>query len=57
MAAVGLEGRLAGLEVEFDAVEAELAEPATSSDPGRLRELSQRHKELSEVVATWRQLG
>ena len=51
-----LDSRLAGLEQEFDAVEAELAEPATSADPARLRELSQRHKELAEVVATWRDL-
>jgi peptide chain release factor 1 len=48
--------RLAGLESEFDAVEHELAAPATSADPTRLRELSRRHKELNEVVATWREL-
>ncbi len=52
-----LDDRLAALEDEFAAVEAELAEPATSSDPTRLRDLSRRHKELSEVVATWRELG
>ncbi len=54
--ATSLDDRLAGLEHEFDAVEHELADPATSADPSRLRELSKRHKELSEVVATWREL-
>ncbi|MGP8059644.1 MAG: peptide chain release factor 1 [Acidimicrobiales bacterium] len=52
-----LDDRLAALEEEFAAVEAELAEPTTASDPSRLRDLSRRHKELSEVVATWRELG
>ena len=48
--------RLSALEKEFDAVELELADPSTSSDPGRLRDLSRRHKELGGIVATWRQL-
>ncbi len=51
-----MEERLAELEQEFDAVEAELADPAVAADPARLRDLSRRHKELSEVVATWRDL-
>jgi len=51
-----LDGRLSGLEQEFDAVEAELADPATATDPKRLRELSRRHKELDGIVATWRRL-
>jgi peptide chain release factor 1 len=51
-----VEGRLSGLEQEFDAVEAELADPAVAADPARLRDLSRRHKELSEIVATWRGL-
>jgi len=51
-----LDERLAALEAEFAAVEAELARPGTSSDPSRLRDLSRRHKELSDVVATWREL-
>ncbi len=51
-----LDDRLAGLEVELDAVEAELADPVTSGDPARLRKLSRRHKELGEIVATWREL-
>src|SRR5271165_3469282 len=51
-----LEDRLAALETEFVAVEEQLADPAASSDPGRLRELSIRHKELGEIVLTWRDL-
>jgi peptide chain release factor 1 len=51
-----LDDRLKALEDEFGAVEAELAEPGTSADPRRLRDLSRRHKELSEIVATWREL-
>ena len=51
-----LDERLTALEDEFAAVEAELAQPSTSADPGRLRDLSRRHKELSEVVGTWREL-
>jgi peptide chain release factor 1 len=48
--------RLTGLEQEFDEVEAELADPAVARDPARLRDLSRRHKELGDVVATWREL-
>jgi len=51
-----LEDRLNALVDEFAAVESELADPATSSDPPRLRDLSRRHKELAGVVSTWRQL-
>jgi peptide chain release factor 1 len=48
--------RLDALEGEFEAVVEELNDPTTSSDPRRLRDLSRRHKELSEVVGTWRRL-
>jgi len=48
-----VDDRLVGLEKEFDAVEAELGVVA---DPARLRDLSRRHKELAEVVTTWRAL-
>jgi peptide chain release factor 1 len=48
--------RLEGLEQEFEAVEAELSGPSVANDPGRLRDLSRRHKELGEIVATWRDL-
>jgi peptide chain release factor 1 len=51
-----LDARLQGLEEELDAVERSLADPATAADPARLRDLSRRHKELGDVVATWRQL-
>jgi peptide chain release factor 1 len=51
-----VDDRLTGLEQEFDEVEAELADPAVARDPVRLRDLSRRHKELGEVVATWREL-
>ncbi len=49
--------RMAALETEFDAVETELADPATLSDQDRLRDLSRRHKELGEIVRTWRELS
>ena len=51
-----LDDRLAALEKEFVAIEAELAEPGTARDPDRLRELSIRHKELGEIVAVYRDL-
>ncbi|MHB1585409.1 MAG: peptide chain release factor 1 [Acidimicrobiales bacterium] len=51
-----LDDRLRALEAEFDSVERELSAPATLSDPARLRDLSRRHKELDELVATWRRL-
>src|ERR1700733_9300627 len=47
---------MAALETEFHAVEAELADPATLSDPDRLRVLSRRHKELGEIVRAWHEL-
>ncbi len=51
-----LDARLDALERELGEVETALADPATSSDPARLRDLSRRHKELGDVVATWREL-
>jgi peptide chain release factor 1 len=51
-----LDSRLDALEAELGEVERALADPAASSDPARLRELSRRHKELNEVVAAWREL-
>ncbi len=51
-----IDDRLAALETEFGAVETELADGATAANPARLRELSIRHKELSDVVGVWRQL-
>jgi peptide chain release factor 1 len=51
-----LDDRMAALDAEFDAVEVELADPATLADPDRLRDLSRRHKELGEIVKTWHDL-
>ena len=51
-----LDDRLAALEAEYEAVEHDLADPATLADPDRLRDLSRRHKELGEIVRTWRDL-
>jgi peptide chain release factor 1 len=51
-----LDARLAGLADELVSVESQLADPAVSGDPARLRDLSRRHKQLAEIVATWRDL-
>ena len=51
-----MDERRDAIEEEFAAVEARLMEPATSADPTLLRDLSRRHKELSEIVATYRRL-
>ena len=51
-----LDDRIAALEAEYDAVEADLADPAVLSDADKLRDLSRRHKELGEIVQTWRDL-
>jgi peptide chain release factor 1 len=48
--------RIAALESEFDAVEADLADPAVLSDSDRVRDLSRRHKELGEIVRVWHEL-
>ena len=48
--------RMVALEAEYDAVEAELADPAILGDADRLRVLSRRHKELGEIVRAWREL-
>jgi peptide chain release factor 1 len=51
-----LDDRMAALETEYGTVESELADPATLSDPDRLRDLSRRHKELGEIVRAWQEL-
>src|SRR5580704_1816851 len=51
------EDRVAALEAEYEAVEKDLADPDTLADPDRLRDLSRRHKELGEIVRTWRDVG
>ncbi len=47
--------RLAALEDEFAAVEAELADPAVLADPDRLRRASKRHKDLGAMVSRYRE--
>jgi peptide chain release factor 1 len=44
------------LESEYEALLKELADPATSSDLTRLRDLSRRRKDLEEIVSVWRDL-
>ncbi len=51
-----MDERLSGLERELEEVEAQLADPATVRDQTLLRDLSRRHKELGEIVTTWRDL-
>ncbi len=51
-----IDDRMAALEAEFNAVEADLADPVTLSDSDKLRDLSRRHKELGEIVKTWHDL-
>ena len=46
--------RLQDLEGEYDAVEAQLADPAVLSDHTQLRRVSKRHKELTPVVEAYR---
>jgi peptide chain release factor 1 len=41
------------LQGEFHSVEVQLSEPDVASDLTRLRDLSRRHKELSEINAAW----
>jgi peptide chain release factor 1 len=48
--------RLAGLEEEYEAVEASLADPVVIADQHRLRDASRRYKELQPVVDCYRQL-
>jgi len=51
-----LDDRLNEIEAEFADVEARLSAPDVASDPNQLRELSKRHKELSDVVDAYRRL-
>ena len=44
------------LEREYDTVLEQLNDPTLSSDPGRLREVSRRHRDLEELVRCWRRL-
>src|SRR5580700_7267504 len=51
-----LDDRIAALESEFAAVEADLSDPAILADSDRVRDLSRRHKELGEIVRAWHEL-
>ena len=48
--------RIAALESEFNAVEADLSDPSVLADSDRVRDLSRRHKELGEIVRVWHEL-
>jgi peptide chain release factor 1 len=48
--------RLTELEREHESVLAELNDPTLSSDPRRLRQVSQRHRDLREVTDGWHRL-
>ncbi len=51
-----LDETLDALSGELRAVEEELAQPDVANDLVRLRDLSRRHKELTEVTTTWGEL-
>jgi peptide chain release factor 1 len=51
-----LDDRMIALEAELVAVEAQLSDPDVGRDPANLRDLSRRHKDLAELVGTWRRL-
>ncbi len=51
-----LEETMAVLQAELRTVEAQLSEPDIASDLTRLRDLSRRHKELSEINVAWLEL-
>ena len=52
-----LEGTVARLRDELATVEANLSEPDVASDLARLKDLSKRHKELSEIVTAFDRLA
>jgi peptide chain release factor 1 len=51
-----LDETLSVLQDELHSVEAQLSEPDVASDLARLRDLSRRHKELSEINVAWLEL-
>ena len=57
MADTNLDGKLAGLARQYDAVLAELARPETSTDPDAMRRLGRELARLEPVVAAYRELG
>ncbi len=51
----GVSARLAAVADEFRELEARLADPVTTSDPGQLRTVSQRYRDLEPLVAAHRE--
>jgi peptide chain release factor 1 len=51
-----LEDTLDALSIELDELNTALSDPDVAKDPARLRDLSRRHRLLSEIVGTWRAL-
>jgi peptide chain release factor 1 len=51
-----LDETLKALQAELHSVEAQLSEPDVANDLKRLRDLSRRHKELSEINVAWNDL-
>jgi peptide chain release factor 1 len=51
-----LDETLDALAAELDELNMALSDPDVAKDPGRLRDLSRRHRPLSEIVATWQSL-
>lgn len=48
------ESRLKEMEARFEEIERALADPASGSDPDKLRTLGKEHSELKSVVDAWR---
>ena len=51
-----LDETLDGLAAELDELDAALSDPDVARDPARLKTLSKRHRRLSGLVRTWREL-
>jgi peptide chain release factor 1 len=47
--------RLEDIERAYEELNRELSSPDVASDPARLRELGKKHRELEEIVTTYRQ--
>ena len=52
--ATGIDTRLEEIETRYEAVQAEMAAPETSGDPGRLKQLGMAFAELEEIVTPYR---
>src|ERR1700688_960726 len=51
-----IDDRMAALEAEFNALEADLADPVILADSDRVRDLYRRHQDVGEVVRAWHEL-